>query len=54
MSLHSPPDPEVRKLLERLVKSQERTDRWMLRLTIATAMLTAAGLIVALVALLEN
>jgi hypothetical protein len=41
------PDPEVRRLLEELVKSQKATDRWMIILTALVAVLTALTLVVA-------
>jgi hypothetical protein len=42
-------DTEVRRLLQELVESQQRTDRWMLRLTVLIAVLTAAAVVVAVI-----
>jgi hypothetical protein len=43
------PDPEVRELLKQLVESQRKTDRWMITLTAAIALLTVALVLIAIV-----
>ncbi|MFL5868568.1 MAG: hypothetical protein ACJ766_15825 [Thermoleophilaceae bacterium] len=50
MAISNPgqPDPEVRRLLQELVASQKKTDRWMLTLTVLIAVLTAVAVVVAL------